>query len=98
MFAQFIKFQMDRDERADKREQELTRLLAEKHSGAPDSTNTPRTLEPTAGKVVVATLQNPENAAYVGMSLGTMYTVDGDIRSLDMSKVKNKIKTGEFFG
>ncbi len=50
---------------------------------------------PTAGKVVVATLPNPENAAYVGMSLPTMYTVKGDPKNLDMSKVKNKIKTGE---
>ena len=44
----------------------------------------------------MATLPNPQNAEYVGMALPTMYTVEGDIRTLDMSKVKNKFKTGEF--
>ena len=54
------------------------------------------TTDPPAGKVVIAELPNLDNANYLGMTLPTMYTLQGDPKTCDMSKIKSKIKSGEF--
>ena len=54
------------------------------------------TTDPPAGKVVIAELPNLDNANYLGMTLPTMYTFQGDPKTCDMSKIKSKIKSGEF--
>ena len=82
---------MARDARQERRDQEITNILTQAQSSTTDRSQS-QNLPPTSGKVVVATLPNPQNAEYVGMALPTMYTVEGDIRTLDMSKVKNKFK------
>ena len=81
IMAQFLQAQLARDARQERRDQEITNLLSQAQSSSTDRPQT-QSLPPTAGKVVVATLPNPQNAEYVGMALPTMYTVEGDVRTL----------------
>ena len=61
IFSKFLELQKSRDDM-------MMELLKSQNPANPPPG------APTAGKVVIAALPNPENAAYVGMSLPTMYT------------------------
>ena len=84
VFGKFIDYQRSRDERQEARDQQMMELLQQQAAPRPPPPAEPPT--PTAGKVVVTTLRNPENAAYVGMTLPTMYTVEGDPKNLQLAK------------
>ena len=82
VFSEFLALQKSRDDMM----MELIRKQVPANSPA----------DPPAGKVVIAELPNPDNANYLGMTLPTMYTLQGDPKTCDMSKIKSKIKSGEF--
>ena len=49
----------------------------------------------TQGRVGIAPVVNPRNASYLGANPPPLLHVEGDIQSLDMSKVKNKLRSGK---
>ena len=66
-----------------------------------DSSRPPREVdltnstEPTRGKIAVSRSINKEHAQFAGISLQPLCAVEGDLETLDLSKMKTKLKSGE---
>lgn len=73
----------------------LVQLLANRPgpSGQQPDTGTDPTAVP--GRMALARVPNKVNAAYLGVQVPPLLYVDGDLESIDMSKIRNKLKSGE---
>jgi hypothetical protein len=79
------------EKQAEHQDQLLKLLEANQQNSIPTATTTTTI---TAGRVGVQAARNSHNLALAGISLPPMLRIEGDLSTIDMSKMKSKLKSG----
>jgi hypothetical protein len=81
-------------ERQDAHQEKLMKLLEANQLNAIPTATTTTSTTITAGRVGVQAPRNSQNLALAGISLPPMLRIEGDYATIDMSKMKSKLKSG----